>query len=75
MDKDPHLKHRKYYRELAHPEIGELRAPRQPCVLSKTPDEIRRAPLIGEHNEYVFKEILGMTDGEIADLVVQEVIV
>jgi len=31
--------------------------------------------LIGEHNEYVFKKILGMTDGEIADLVVQEVIV
>lgn len=75
MDKDPHLKYRKYYRDLDHPEIGKLRAPRQPCVLSKTPDEIRRAPLIGEHNDYVFKKILGMTDDEIADLVAQEVIV
>jgi crotonobetainyl-CoA:carnitine CoA-transferase CaiB-like acyl-CoA transferase len=28
------------------------------------------APCLGQHNEYVLKEILGMSDGEIADLVV-----
>jgi crotonobetainyl-CoA:carnitine CoA-transferase CaiB-like acyl-CoA transferase len=35
---------------------------------------VRRAPLLGEHNEYVLKEILGMSDEQIVDLVVAEVI-
>jgi len=30
--------------------------------------------LLGEHNEYAFKEILGMSDGEIAELVIEGVI-
>jgi crotonobetainyl-CoA:carnitine CoA-transferase CaiB-like acyl-CoA transferase len=30
--------------------------------------------LYGEHNEYAFKEVLGMSDEEIADLVVEGVI-
>lgn len=74
MENDPQLKYRHFYQEQEHPEIGKYRPPRQPCVLSKTPCEIRRAPLVGEHNEYAFKEILGMTDDEIADLVIEEVI-
>jgi crotonobetainyl-CoA:carnitine CoA-transferase CaiB-like acyl-CoA transferase len=35
---------------------------------------IRRAPLLGEHSEYVLKEILGMLDEEIAQLVVDGVV-
>jgi crotonobetainyl-CoA:carnitine CoA-transferase CaiB-like acyl-CoA transferase len=30
--------------------------------------------LLGEHNEYVLKEILGMSDEQIVELVVAEVI-
>ena len=74
MDNDPQLKARNFYQEQDHPEVGKYRPPRQPCVLSKTPCEIRRAPLIGEHSEYAFKEILGMTDDEIEELVVEGVI-
>ncbi|MBW2061369.1 MAG: CoA transferase [Deltaproteobacteria bacterium] len=74
MENDPQLKYRDFYQEQDHPEIGKYRPPRQPCVLSKTPCQIRRAPLIGEHNEYALKEILGMTDHEIEDLVVEEII-
>ncbi len=74
MENDLQLKYRQFYREQDHPEIGKYRPPRQPCVLSKTPCEIRRAPLIGEHNEYVFREIMGMTDDEIAELVIEEVL-
>jgi len=43
-------------------------------MLSKVPCELRRAPLLGEHNEYALKEILGMSDEEIAELVVEGVI-
>jgi len=74
LEYDPQLKYRHFYYELDHPEIGRYRAPRQPCVLSKTPCEIKRAHCIGEHNDIVFKEFLGMTDDEIAELVIEEVI-
>ena len=74
VEHDPQLKHRHFYRELEHPEIGKYRAPRQPCVLSKTPCEIRRAPLIGEHTEATLKEALGMSDEEIAQLVIEGVL-
>jgi len=74
MENDPQIKYREFYKELDHPEIGRYRAPRQPCVLSKTPCEIRRAPLMGEHNEYALKEILGKTEEEIAQMVIDGVI-
>jgi crotonobetainyl-CoA:carnitine CoA-transferase CaiB-like acyl-CoA transferase len=39
--------------------------------MSKTPRELNKpSPLIGEHNEYVFKELLGMTDDEIAEHII-----
>lgn len=74
MENDPQLKYRTFYQEQDHPEIGKYRPPRQPCVLSKTPCQIQRAPLIGEHNEYAFKEILGMSDEEISEMVIEGVI-
>jgi crotonobetainyl-CoA:carnitine CoA-transferase CaiB-like acyl-CoA transferase len=37
--------------------------------LSETPTEIRhRSPLLGEHNQYFFEELLGMPQDEIARL-------
>jgi len=74
MEHDAQLKHRHFYWELEHPEIGKYRAPRQPCVLSKTSCEIRRAPLIGEHTETTLKEVLAMSDEDIAQLVIESVL-
>ena len=74
LEHDPQLKHRHFFWELEHPEIGKYRARRPPFMLSKSPCELRRAPLLGEHNEYVLKEILGMSDEEIAELVIEGVI-
>ena len=40
-------------------------------ILSKTPRETTRpSPCLGEHNEYVYKKLLGMTDDEIAEHIV-----
>ena len=37
--------------------------------MSRTPVRIRNsAPLLGEHNEYVYKELLGYSDREYARL-------
>jgi len=32
------------------------------------------APLLGEHNQYVLQELLGLTDGEMADLRAKDII-
>jgi len=74
LERDPQLKHRHFHRELEHPEVGKYRAPEPSFVLSKSPPEVRRAPLLGEHNEYALKQILSMSDEEIAELVIEGVI-
>lgn len=74
LEEDAQLKHRKFICELDHPEVGTYRAFRPHFVMSKTPSEVRRAPLLGEHNQYVFEELLGMSEDEITDLVIEGVI-
>ncbi len=74
MEHDPQLKYRHLYWELDHPEIGKHHPPGSPFILSKSPCEVRRAPLVGEHNNYVLKEILGISDKEIGELVKEGVI-
>jgi crotonobetainyl-CoA:carnitine CoA-transferase CaiB-like acyl-CoA transferase len=74
LEHDPQLRHRHFFWEFDHPETGKYRASGPCFVLSKSACELRRAPLLGEHNEYVLKEILRMSDEEIAELVVEGVI-
>jgi benzylsuccinate CoA-transferase BbsF subunit len=71
LDVDEHLKARGYYAYIEHPEAGVHAHDGPPFVLSKTPGRIRSpAPLLGEHTEYVCKEILGLDDEGIAELMV-----
>jgi crotonobetainyl-CoA:carnitine CoA-transferase CaiB-like acyl-CoA transferase len=67
--KDPQLEHRKYFVPLEHAVMGRQKYAQQACfIMSKTPRELYMpSPCVGEHNEYVFKELLKMTDEEIAD--------
>jgi benzylsuccinate CoA-transferase BbsF subunit len=75
MEKDPQLKARNFFPEIEHPEIGKYRANSGAHFkLSKYDYDLKRAPLLGEHNEYVFKKILGVTDDEYKTLVETEVI-
>jgi len=68
---DPQLNHRRTHVVLEHPEIGRHIYQAPPYRFSKTPHKLTMpAPCLGQHNEYVLKEILGMSDDEIADLVV-----
>ncbi len=72
---DPQLEHRRHFRLLDHPEIGRHRYNAPAYILSKTPTNIHKAgPTLGEDNEYVFKEILGYTDDDISDMIVDGVI-
>jgi len=71
LDLDEHIKARGYYVYLQHPEAGVHAYDGPPFVLSKTPGKLRSpACCLGEHTEYVCKEILGLDDEGIAELMV-----
>lgn len=66
--RDPHLRERGYYFEMEHPETGVRSYPRQPWKMSRMPQRKMRAPGLGEHNGYVFGELLGLSAREISEL-------
>jgi crotonobetainyl-CoA:carnitine CoA-transferase CaiB-like acyl-CoA transferase len=73
LEADEHLKARGYYQYLDHPETGRSAYDGAPFVMSKTPGTLRSpAPLLGQHNEYVCKEILGLSDDEIAEALIEQ---
>lgn len=66
---NPQLRERGFLVEVDHPEIGKRLMPGVSMKLSETPGAIRgSAPLLGEHNHYVFGQLLGMSPKEILEL-------
>ena len=69
---NPHLKERSFYEVVRHhPSTGMPPLPYvgRPWKLSETPAvKPRAAPVMGEHNEYVFGELLGISGEEVTDL-------
>ena len=62
----PQLAHRKQWVKLSHPEFGTYEHEGPPFILSETPAELKRSsPLLGEHNDYVFEKIVGLSLEEI----------
>ena len=58
---DPQLAHRGVFFEMDHPVIGEARFEGVPVQFDgMSADNWRSGPLLGEDNEYVFKELLGV---------------
>jgi len=72
---DPHLKEREVATEVNHPVMGKQVVLNPPWKFSETPASIERAaPLMGQHNDYVFGELLGMSKQEINQLTEEGVI-
>jgi crotonobetainyl-CoA:carnitine CoA-transferase CaiB-like acyl-CoA transferase len=72
---DPHIRERGYFVNIEHPETGIRAHDTVPWKMSKSqPSQWRRAPLMGEHNRYVFGELLGLSDEEITELEEQKII-
>ncbi len=60
---DPHLRSRGAFRTVDHPLAGNQVMREIPWRLSGTPVAIRsRAPLFGEHNEFILAKVLGLTE-------------
>jgi benzylsuccinate CoA-transferase BbsF subunit len=72
---DPHYAERGTHLQVEHPATGIDIIAGIPFKLSGTPGEVRRpAPMLGQHNDYVFRELLGRTESELAQLVEEKVI-
>ena len=75
VTQDAHLSKRGLFPNVYHPEIGERHLLGWPWKLSEeSAIRLRHAPLLGEHNDYVFGELLGLSSNEIKRLEESEVI-
>ena len=75
VERDPQLRAREFFPEIDHPEMGRHKFEGIPVKMSRTPWQPRRAaPMVGQHNQYVYQEVLGLADEEIAELVEEGVI-
>lgn len=72
---DPHLRERGYYREVEDGDKGKRFMVGPAWKLSETPAHMNRlGPSLGEDNEYVLGELLGMKQSEIASLTEEKVL-
>lgn len=79
FDRDPQLKARGYFVELPHSEIGRWPVEGFPAKLSVSPASVggltsRAAPKLGEDNDFVYRNIFGLSAGELTKLREEDVI-
>ena len=69
---DPQLQHRGFFRTLSSPHTGSHLYPAHGVRWTGPPLRWdRHSPGLGEDNEYVYKQVLGVTDEEYDELVAQ----
>jgi crotonobetainyl-CoA:carnitine CoA-transferase CaiB-like acyl-CoA transferase len=70
LAESPQLKDRGFWEEIDHPELGTtITYPGAWVKMSEARCNIRRrAPLIGEHNQEIYKGELGLSDEELSIL-------
>ncbi|MBN1382127.1 MAG: CoA transferase [Deltaproteobacteria bacterium] len=71
---DEHFWQRNIFLQVEHPELGALEIIRTPWNFSGLQKPNGHAPLLGEHNDYVLRDLLGMSEQEISNLREKEVI-
>ena len=66
---DPHLGERGFFEDVTHREAGTWLMDGPAWRFGFTPPHVRLpAPCFGEHNDYVFRELLGLSEDELAAL-------
>jgi benzylsuccinate CoA-transferase BbsF subunit len=71
---DPQLAHYNYFQEVDHPFIGKVKFAHPPAFkLSDVDADVGRSTILGEHNEYVCKDILGYSEPEYQNLIQQKI--
>ena len=52
--------------EVDHPERGKYLTVGNPIKLSDSPSDVLRSPLLGEHTDNILRQVVGLTDEDIA---------
>lgn len=72
---DEQLGHRRFWQRREHPVLGDFAFETVGFTLPETPVEVERPnPCLGEHNEYVLKGLLGLSEREYDRLVADQAI-
>ncbi len=72
---DPQLRHRGFFVDIDHPEVGVTASAGIPLWFNETQLHYGSAPLLGEHNREVFTDLVGLEPEEFERLVRDSVIV
>ncbi|MDA1195931.1 MAG: CoA transferase [Planctomycetota bacterium] len=72
--RDPHLSVLHFARVPDAEQYATYTTHNQPMRFDGETPPLRRAPLFGEHNEYVFREVLGLSEKRYIELLVGSVI-
>ena len=71
----PHLRERKTVRKVSDPRLGDFDLPAMPVKFSDWPDRTDlKASLVGQDNEAVLHDLLGLSDAQIAELYTAQVL-
>ncbi|PKB73746.1 MAG: hypothetical protein BZY75_00160 [SAR202 cluster bacterium Io17-Chloro-G7] len=71
LQQDPQLAHRRFFRPLDHQEMGTIPYPGHQFRISGYDSGPRTpAPVLGQHNEEVMRELLGMTEDEVTEAII-----
>lgn len=73
LSDDPHTIARGVYVPITHPNLGTVRVVRPPWRM-RGAELSEPAPLLGQHNDYVLGEVLGLGEDEIEKLVASEIV-
>ncbi len=68
IQRDEQLAARGFLHMIDHPTLGAFGHQTTPVALSRTPAAMRTAPDLGQHNEYVAREIVGLSEAAFNDL-------
>lgn len=72
---DPQLQIQSLLVKEEHPDRGPIYVDRCPVVFNqKPPEPLRPAPTLGQHNQYVFMELLGLSEKELRDYIHRRII-
>ena len=72
---DPQLKEQGYFTWLQHNECGPMPYDRVQFSLSRTPGRLAwAAPTVGQHNEHVLREMIGLSEDDVGELIASEVL-